>query len=300
MLSAGGVALIRLRARWLLILPVAFGPAAALGQWQTELEGALVYDDNLPRAQNASDIVSDYGAVLRAGIGRTFDAGDHGDFHLSFDGRALRYVNYEGASVASLGGSAGYRRKLGLGLTAPRLAADVTAAVEDSPTAVRDGYRDGALISLGKRFDERLEASLAGAWEQRVQRNAEPVVPGIPGDPFTLQSRSLSARGSYLVANRTALTGSLAGRWGDVVSSTRRNPQIFAQSAAIAPDPAFGADYIAYRLTGASTASFGAGISYDFHRHASIEASVNLDSTRARGGLDYDVHTFALTVVWRP
>ena len=282
------------------MLPVVLGPGMALAQWQANVEAALVYDNNLSRAQLPSDIVDDYGAALRAGVARTFDAGEHGDFNLAVDGRVVRYARYEGASVASLGAAAGYRHKLGLGLAAPRLSANLSAAYEDSPEAVRDGYRYGALLSLGKRFDERLEGSLSAAWDKRVQQHVQAVVPGIPGDPFSLESRSLSARGSYLVASRTTLTASVGGRWGDVVSSTRRNPQIFAESSAIAPDPAFGPDYIAYRLSGASTGFFSAGIAYDFHRNASIEASVNLDSTSARGGLDYDVTTFALTLVWRP
>ena len=143
-------------------------------------------------------------------------------------------------------------------------------------------------MSLGKRFDERLEAR-GGIRLRRPasQRHDFPVVPGIPGDPFSVQSRTLFARGSFALGARSTLLASAAARSGDVVSSTRRNRQIFDESAAIALDPAFGPDYIAYRLSGARTGSISAGIAYDLSRRASLEASVSAYDTRARGGLDY-------------
>jgi hypothetical protein len=275
-------------------------PTVALAQWQPQFDAGLLYDDNLPRAQLSSDIVHDFAAFGRASIGRSFAAGDWADFSLTFDGKALHYDRYEGASVLSLGATAGYRRKLGLGLTAPRLGAELSIAAENSPEAVRDGYRYGAAVSLGKRFDERLDVAVGFAYDRREQRNDYPVVPGIPGDPFSVQSRTLFARGSYDLGARSALFVSAAARGGDVVSSTRRNRQIFDESAAIALDPAFGPDYIAYRLTGASTRSLGAGLAYDLSRRASLEALVSADATRARGGLDYDRRVFSLTYTYRP
>jgi hypothetical protein len=286
--------------RWLLMLPVVLGPMAAFGQLQPDFEAALLYDDNVPRAQLASDIVHDVAVAARAGVGLSFPAGERGEFGLAADARALRYSRYEGASVFSLGATASYRRKLGLGLTAPRSGAEVSAAWEDSPEPVRVGHRFGAAAFVGKRFGERLEASLTFAYDNREQRESTSVVPGIPGDPFSLQSRTLTARASYAFGERATLIASAAGRNGDVVSSTRRNPQIFAQSAAIAPDPAFGPDYIAYRLTGTTSASFTAGISYELSRRASLEAMLATDATKARGGLDYDRQVFTVSWAYRP
>ena len=288
------------RACRLLMLAVALAPACAHGQWRPDLGASFLYDDNLSRAQVSADIVSDFAAAARAGIGRAFDAGERGDFTLAFDVSAVRYFRFEGASVASLGVSAGYRRKLGLGLTAPRVSAEAWLAEESSPEAVRDGSRGGASATLSKRFDERLEGSLGFAYEKRVQRHDAPVVPGIAGDPFSLQSRTLLAKGSYALGSRSALLASAAAREGDVVSSTRRNAQIFAESAAIALDPAFGPDYIAYRLSGARTISIGAGIAYDLSRRASLEAAVTAYDTRAHGGLDYSERVVSVSYLYRP
>jgi hypothetical protein len=282
------------------MLPVAVAPAGALAQWQADFGASLVYDSNLPQAQLASDIVDDFGVAARAGIARSFSVGDHADLSTGIEAKVLRYATYEGASVISLGASAGYRRKLGLGLTAPRVGVDASLAWEDSPEPVRDGYRFLASAFFSKRFDERLEASVTLAYDRREQRDATSVVPGIPGDPFSLQSRSVTLRGSYAFGERATFIASAGARGGDVVSSTRRNPEIFVESAAIAPDPAFGPDYIAYRLTGARTLSLGAGVAYELSRRSSLEAFLTTHDTRARGGLDYDVQRFSVSYAYHP
>jgi hypothetical protein len=165
---------------------------------------------------------------------------------------------------------------------------------------VRNVYRYGAAVSLGKRFNERLDGAVGFAYDRREQRNDYPVVPGIPGDPFSLLSRTLFATASVALAPRTTLLASASGRNGDVVSSTRRNLQIFSASSAIALDPAFGPEYIAYRLSGASTRSLGAGLAYDLSRRASLEAFVSAEVTHARDGLDYDRRVLSLTYAYRP
>jgi hypothetical protein len=283
-----------------LLLSLALGPGAALAQWQPDYEASVLYDNNVPRAQLSSDIVHDSAVAARASLGRSFAAGEAGDIGLSLDARALRYARYEGASVLSAGATASYDRKLGLGLTAPRFGAETSIAWEDSPEAVRDGARFGALAFLAKRFDERLHASVSVAYDRREQRDDMPVVAGKAGDPFSLQSRSVTARARYAFGERATFVASAGARSGDVVSSTRRNPQIFGQAAALAPDPAFGPDYVAYRLTGARTASFSAGFSYELSRRASLEALVTADDTRARGDLDYDRRVLSLTWAYRP
>ena len=99
----------------------------------------------------------DFGVAARGGLVRSFALDDRADLSAGIEAKALRDATYEGASVISLGAIAGYRRKLGLGLTAPRVGAEASFAWENSPTAVRDGRRFNASAFLGKRFDERLK-----------------------------------------------------------------------------------------------------------------------------------------------
>jgi hypothetical protein len=221
------------------------------------------------------------------------------DVTLGVDARLAQYVRSEGASYASAGLNGVWRSKLGLGLTAPWLAAQASAAVENAREHVRDAARYAASLTGGRRFNERAEAAAGFAYDRRVQRDDLPVAPGYGGKPFSLQGRSVFLRADYAVTEGLALLGSAAVRKGDVESSTRRNFTIFAASNAIANDPALGPDYIAYRISGGRTVSLSGGLSWQLGRHAALEASAARDDTAAGEGLDYVNRIYALTFVYR-
>ncbi len=285
----------------MLLALVAAIPLSAWAQWTLDAEAARIYDDNLSRAQRESDIVRDRAWTGRAALGRAFPAFfiGQGDASLHGEVRAARHDHYEGVDHHAVGAGASWRRKLGLGLTAPWVALQASLLVENYETRVRDGYRSGAAALLGKRFDERFEVSVRAEHDRRVQREDAPTLPGLSGRPFSLQGRSVALRASYAFSAQGLAYASAGLRRGDVVSSTRRNPEIFGESAALAPDPAFGADFIAYRLTGARTRSWSAGVSWALGRRAALDASVSRDVTAARGGLDYDGNLYSLSVVYR-
>ena len=284
--------------RTAIALVLAALPAAAVAQWTFDAEAARVYDDNLSRAQRDSDIIRDHALALRGALGRRFVVAD-GDLVLRGEARAARYDDYPGLDHAALGVGAAWRRKLGLGLTAPWLAADAAFFAEDYDEPVRDGSRAALSLELGRRFGPRFDASLTAAYDWREQRDDFATVPGISGRPFSLQGRSLALRGSFAFDERLLAFASVAVRHGDVVSSTRRNRQIFDESAAIADDPAFGPDFIAYKLTGASTSSYTVGLSWALGTKASLDAAVTADRTRAHGGLDYDGNVYSVSLVYR-
>ena len=283
--------------RRLLALLATAVPLTAAAQWTFDAEGARVYDDNLSRAQRESDIARDRAWTARAAIGRLFSIGD-GDAAVRAEFRGARYDHYSGLDHHALGVGAGWRRKLGLGLTAPWLAFDASVLAEDYETQVRDGHRADASVTLGKRFDERVEVSLRAAYDRRSQSDDLAVVPGISGQPFSLQGRSLSLKGSYAFSDRGLVFLSAGMRHGDVVSSTRRNLEIFSESAAIASDAAFGPDFIAYRLTGARTRTWSVGLSWTLGRRVALEAALARDQTAARGGLDYDGNIYSFSLVY--
>jgi hypothetical protein len=279
------------------VLALAF-PLAGVAQLAVDAELARVYDDNLSRAQRESDVQRDRAWRARAALGRGFAIGET-DATLRAELLGERYDRFSGLDVAALGIGALLQRKLGLGLTAPRVELQASYHAEEHSERVRDGTRASLSVSLGKRFDERLAVSLRAAYDRREQRQDFGVVPGIPGRPFSLQGRSLAAEGSWALGERALLYGALALRHGDVVSSTRRNFEIFRASADIAPDPAFGPDFIAYRLTGARTRSWSVGLSWALGRHASVDAALARDVTRAGSGLDYDGNLYSLSLVYR-
>lgn len=286
-----------MRGGWVALLAAVL-PLSAAAQWTLDAEGARIHDDNPSNAQRRSDIVDDGAWAGRAALGRRLELGEW-DAMLRAEARARRYDRYSGLDHLALGLGASGRRKLGLGLTAPWVAAAAEVFSESHDARVRDGGRGSMSASLGKRIDERLELELSAIYDRRVQRHDLPSSQ-LPGRPFSLQGRSVSLRGSYALTGRALLVARAAGRRGDVVSSTRRNFQIFTESNAIADDPAFGPDYIAYRLSGARTAAYSLGLSWELSRRFSADAFVVRSDTKARGGLDYDGAVYSVSLVYRP
>ncbi len=284
--------------RTALLFVMAALPAAAAAQWTIDAEVSRVYDDNLSRAQRASDMIGDRALVARGALGRVFDAGE-GTLTARLEARAARYDNHGGLDYAALGLGAGWRRKLGLGLTAPWIALDASISHEDFSERVRDGRRGALSLTLGRRFSERVDGLLGAAYDRRSQRDAFPTVPLLSGRPFSLQGRSVFAKGSLAFGERALVSAGAALRKGDVVSSTRRNFAIFSASDALSPDAAFGADFFAYQLTGARTASYSVAVSWALGPRASIDAGIVTDRTRTHGGLDYDGNVYSIGLVYR-
>jgi len=281
-----------------MMLAAALFASAVQAQWSPQFEAGFLHDSNLSRAQRPEDRVADAALVARAGLVRTYAVGD-ADLSVGADARSTAYSSSHGASLLALGVNGGWRRKLGLGLSAPWVAADASIAFENAREDVRDGTRGLASVLAGKRFGRALEASAGFSYDKRVQREDHAVVPGYGGKPFSVQGRSLFARADYALGDRLGLVAAAAERHGDVVSSTRRNFAIFVASNAIAEDPALGADFIAYRLSGGRTRSLTGGLSWELARRATIDATLTKDDTQVSGGLDYAAVVFAVTFAYR-
>ena len=273
----------------------------AHAQWMPQYEAGFLYDTNLSRAQKDEDQIKDSALLARAALARAFPIGDYADGSVGVDARFTRYTKSHGASFVAVGANAGVRRKLGLGLTAPWIALEGTAAYEDAREDIRDAARYLLSGTVGKRFTPDLDGSFGYAYDRRVQREsyAEDGLSGYSGKPFSVQGRSWFARVNYALGERAGLIAAAARRHGDVTSSTRRNFAIFTGSNAIADDPALGPDFIAYRLSGASTRTLSGGLSWSLARRTALEGTLTKDDTTVAGGLDYHAVIFALTLIHR-
>jgi hypothetical protein len=120
----------------------------------------------------------------------------------------------------------------------------------------------------------------------------------LSGDAFSLEGRSLFARADYALNDHWAGFAGVALRNGDVTSSTRRDPEIFEYSNAVTRDPAFGSDYIAYRLSGTDTWTFIAGMSLAINDYSSVNLSVTRALTYASGGLEYQSTQVNASVIY--
>ena len=276
-----------------------FAACTAQAQWTFDVGAERMYDDNLPRAQSAADIVSDSLTRFSLAAARPLYVDGRTSLAFGAESRIVLYDRYHGLSHTALGGSLSLRHKLGLGLAAPWLEGRIGAVREGYREPLRDGDRFGAQLGGGWRLSEAFQVSAGGRYDRFISRNNLPSAPGYDGTSFDAQGRSLHARAALDATERLQLSLGLAARKGDVVSSSRRNFAIFRASNAISPDPVFGPDYFTYRLSGATTRSATLGASWAIDERSSLSASVATDRTSARGGIQYDSTVVGLHYLYR-
>ncbi len=242
--------------------------AAARAEWLLDVDAGARYESNLTRAQERPDVRSDAAATLFAS-GGTFLALTGAD-GLTLDVNALTeaWHRFHGLNRASIGGTASYKHKFGVGYAAP-------------------------WISLG--LNETFDASVGAVFDRRYARSDRPVVPGISGKVFDVRGKSAFVRAGYALTEQLQAGANFAVRRGDVVSTTRQHQEIFLESDAIAADPAFGDDFFAYRLRGTSTTRTTAvTLSWALSNRSSVNFRYADERTSAYGELDYRGRVAAL------
>jgi len=280
------------------VLAVAACAAQAQAQWSFDLGAERIYDDNLPRAQSAADIVSDSATRFSLAASRPLYAGSLTTLSAGAEARLVLYDRFHGLSHTAAGGSFSLRHKLGLGRSVPWLEGRVSAVREGYRESLRDGDRFGAQLGGGWRASDALLLGAGWRWDRFISRNNLPSVPGLDGTSFDAQGRSLYARAALDATDRLQLSVGVAVRRGDVVPSTRRNLAIFRASNGISPDPVFGSDYFTYRISGATTHSASLGASWALDDHSSLSATLAGDRTQA-GTLKYDGLTAGIHYLYR-
>jgi len=287
----------RTLARGACALLAACASGLAQSAWQYDVDAGLTYDSNVNRAYAPADIRADAAFALDASAG-WFYAVSGGD-GLTFADEATTQIHHRfaGLNALEVAAAATYRHKFGLGYAAPWIALRLSAAGLQYRDDLRDGGRVEAQIEMGQRFTPEFDAALGGVLERRYARHDEPVVPGISGKVFDLRGQALYARAGYALTERLLVAATLAVRRGDVVASTRRDFAIFTASDAVA-DPAFGADFFAYRLRGTTdTAKLSASCALD--GRSSLNAVYADERTDAAGSIDYRSHSASLLYAWR-
>jgi hypothetical protein len=258
----------------------------ARAEWFYDVRPGGLYDDNLTRAQQAADVRGDGAATLAAAAG-WFHAPSGGDgITLALEANSEAYARFHGLNLISIGGSAAYRHKFGLGRDVPWASISISAAHDDYRSDIRDGNRLEARLEVGRRLTDNFDASFGVATDRRFASNDRPVVPGISGKVFDLRGLSAFARAAYDITDRLQVGGRAAVRRGDVESTTRQNLDIFLASDAIAADPAFGSDFYAYRLRG-TTATANATLSWALSERSSLNLSYAVARTTSYDDLNY-------------
>jgi opacity protein-like surface antigen len=294
------------------ILLLALALAAQPGAAETFVEagGAISWDDNVGRTARSADARSDLiaGFEGRAGI-RHITATDD---RLSAAGtlRAEQFHRRDDLSEFAIGTSLGWRRKLGLGATAPWIGASLDGERITSGSPIRDGWRYGAALRAGKRLDDywNLQVSLGldrrnGDEDDQELPPNRPTFPGVTpsrrGDVFDLEGTSVGLGLEYTLSDRWLGLLDYSFRAGDVVSSSRANAKVVAAAEAITRDRALGTGRSAYRLD-ADTHTLRLGLSYALGETSALELGWERQASEADDGIRYDKSIFRVGLLWAP
>jgi hypothetical protein len=269
----------------LLVVSVLGYAEPARANWLLDADAGLVYESNVGLAQEERDIKSDVALVTSLSGGWAFHLDGRNVLSLTADVSGAGYDRLPGLSNVAIGATTSFTSKLGLGPEAPRFRLWGSGARLEYDDDVRDGWRHRVGTGIGKRFGEHWDLRFDYTFEQRIADHGK-VVSRLPGDAFDTRSHTYAFRGDYQLGEGIGLFAGYALRDGEVVSTTRRNGEIFAASKALTADPAFGRDFFAYKID-AAVHLLSAGLSVALGAHASVNVGYEHWIGQARGGLDY-------------
>jgi hypothetical protein len=256
------------------------------------------YDDNLTLAAASADRLGDSFVAAGGHAGRLAVFANDDTISVQAGAHAAAYLRHTLLDVASIEAGASYRRKLGLGLTAPWVSLRASASHDDYRDDIRDSDRAEIALVAGARICARFDVAGGVAHDRRLARRAAPAVPGVSGAIYDGAGDSGFVRAGYAPTPRLLFDAALRIRRGDVVATMPQGRAIFAASTAIAEDPAFGPDRYGYRVRGTTT-SASIAMSYAIDDRQAVNVAYAFAWTRAAAGLDYHDNLLFASWVWR-
>lgn len=238
---------------------------------------AYAYDDNVTRAENAGDVLSDRFFALSVNAARSFQLSSHtrvvaglvagGEFFGEYD-RLSRYFG-------EIQGELQYRSSGEF--AAPTFGLFLRAALDEYDSGLRDGTRYSAGVRVLKPLTDRIEVFAALAYNKRNAKNAV----------FDTEDYSARVNFDYALTRRSTFYLGAEYRSGDVVSTSRPTAPLIAAADVIERDDAFtDTERFAYRLK-ADTVIATLGYNWAFGERHSLDFSWRWAQSTARGGSGY-------------
>jgi hypothetical protein len=258
----------------------------ARSDWTVATATALSHDDNVGNAQSYTNKVSDSSASATVSLLQLIPFGEGYSLAAGGDLSGQVYDHLSGLRNASIDGLLSLKKKWGLGAFATWTRAGISVGRSDYEQGNRNATIYRASLELGKRLDERWNLWAKYTFERRAATPSGAEIYGLSSDAFSQDGRSFTANARYSLSERFSISLGALLRHGDVVSTTPPVGYIFANSKAVAPDPAFGPDAYAYRLDG-NTYSVRLVAEYSLTTHSLIGCGFQRSETHARGGNNY-------------
>lgn len=259
------------------------------------------YDDNVPRAISGRDVAGDFSVNAEVAPGTYFQLTDRLGFTLAAPLSGSLFADFDGLNNVSAGLSAALRAKLGLGPEALWIRAAAGASWYDFDHALRDSWRYRAALNAGRWIGTRWQLQIGYAFDRRRATEVEDIPFlvtnfGIPGDAFDGDAHTLSLAATYTITPRLAGVLGYARRMGDVTATTRRDFEVFEYSDAIAADPVFGPDRVAYRVD-VDTDVYTAGLSYALGQRGSLNLGYEVQHGTTHD-IAYDNHIVRIGLLY--
>ena len=272
-----------------LVFALLFCPMAGGAEWGFDANIGIDHSDNVSNAIIAADKKSDSAATMSLAGVLHQQLGDNTGLGLSLIAESVGYFQYSGLDNIGVGARAQLRHKFGLGADAPWAAFALRALHRDYHYDYRDGWQYDAGLTAGRRIGERWEVSGSAQYDRYEADNLQPaVLPGVSSAAYDVAGWTFGVQTAFLLTEVDTLSISCSRRHGTVTAVTPPDLEILEYSSAVARDPVFGGNPIAYRLVADADT-----LSINWSRAIGHYSSVNLGYAyrRTQGDEALDAYT---------
>ncbi|HEX4986532.1 MAG TPA: hypothetical protein VFV71_10775 [Burkholderiales bacterium] len=251
-------------------LPLLASPCASGAEWGLDATAAAQYDDNLPNAIEAADRKSDLAALFTLSGLLHGQPGDSTGASIGLVMESLTQGRFHDLDNLALGARASMRHKFGLGPDVPWVSIALGALHHDYNYDYRDGWRYEAGLTAGVRPAERLDLSAVVQYDRFEADRLQPaILPGVSTAAYDVAGWTFGARAGWLATEADTLLFSLSRRHGTVTAVTPPVFEILEYSSAVALDPVFDGNPIAYRVA-VDSDTLAVGWAHALSSHVSI------------------------------
>lgn len=220
-------------------------PLAALADTGFGLlvDAGLTLDDNVTRAKEGNDRLSDTAYSVNISKAKTFPLGGQSRLLLTGVLGGERFQTYTGLSHLEAGLETELQYRASSEFLAPTLGLFAKLKYEDYESDLRDGARYSVGLSISQPLTDRINLFAALASNQRTSNSKV----------FSTVETSARMNLDYALSARQALYLSAEYRVGDVVSSGRASLENVTISKVFVLDNAFtGGQFFSYKINGST------------------------------------------------
>ncbi len=273
------------------------GKASPLGASSSKLfenpvrvEAGYAWDDNLTRARDAADQLSDHIYSLNVSKSAIFPVTTHTRVLATGFLSGDQLYTYSGLDRFSAGGQAEFQYRISGMFGAPTFGIFGRALIDDYNSGIRSGYRYSLGITARQSLTDRIDAF--GALASNVRR-ADSVV-------FDAQDYSVRFNLDYSLGRRGTPYVSGEYRRGDTVSTGRQSIDSAAIAKVFVPDDAYGnSQLFAYRYD-AKTVLWTLGYNWPLGPRDAIDISWRHVRSSPAALPNYDLATTAYGLGGQP